>query len=406
MICAVACDVFDGANCQFTDSGGAHDGVCYFNEDTQFTALCAPPGNVAGNEACEEWHDCVPGFQCLPVTEGKSCLSLCDAEHPCETGICVFSGSRRVCLDLDHEKWGAFECGPAQTCTTGLLCADVVPSEEAIAVAPKGEPVGQPDTACYLDPAEPGAGPEVKVTGCLGVFGLASNTVDLEVTYFLDGYLDDPIAGPAVAVDNIDCESGGYYEMTGVPTNTRLVRKTSCPPSLPDCGFKDTWQFHVYLDASTAASGTISGKDNAEANTFVTSEATWLLIPRTLGFSSGIDKDHGMVAGRIKDCDSNHIMGAVVGISVPVKRIAYFDGAEGTLDDMGNEKASDPDSARDATNSDGLYAAVDVGPGPASVNSQILVEKSVVSLGVHKIDVMPNSMIILDFKGKTSGLNP
>jgi hypothetical protein len=402
-ICASACDVFDAANCEFTDARGAHEGQCYLNADTQFDALCAPPGEVAGGDACAGWNDCIPGFQCLSAAEAKSCLAPCDAEHPCASGTCDETGSQRACV---NHSCGATDCGPAQTCTPELLCADI-PSEEAVAVAPKGEPVGQPDTACYLDPPETGVGPaEVKVTGCVDVFGLASNTIDLEVTYYRDGMLDDPIAGPAVAVDDIDCESGGYYELAGVPTNKLLARKVACPASMPDCGFKDTWQFDVYLDASTAAGGAISGRNNAEANVQVVSEATWLLIPRTLGLSAGIQKGRGMAAGRVKDCDLNHIMGAVAGISAPARVLAYFNGAEGALDDQGNEKASDPDPARTSTNSDGLYAAVDVAPGPASINSQILVNKSVISLGVHKIEVMPNALSILDFTGKRPESDP
>jgi hypothetical protein len=296
------------------------------------------------------------------------------------------------------------DCG-GTTCTANQVCNELrvcvnKPTENAIAYIEKGEAVGAPDISCYVTTPQKGAGPEkVKVTGCVDVFGLASNTIDLEVTYYLDSKLDTPIAGPIVAVDNAECESSGYHEVENIPTNTLLVRKVACPASMPDCGFKDSWQFNIYLDAATAAGGVISEAANDDAIANVVSEATWLLIPRTVGLSSGVKKGYGVVAGRVRDCNHNPVMNAMVGMTLQPTLLAYFNGMEGKLDDQGEEKASDPDPARTTTNSDGLYAGIEIPVGDETVSALAQVDGALQSLGTFKVAIFGNSISILSFKG-------
>lgn len=320
-------------------------------------------------------------------------------------------------------------CGTSKVCVAANVTVPA-PTAAAVAYEEKGPAKGDPNIACVTTPATaPTTFDKVTVTGCVDVFGLASNTVDLEVTYYEDGNLGTPIAGPIVAVDNVECESSGYHEVEGIPTNTLLVRKVACPAATPDCGFKDSWQFNIYLDSATAVGGVISEANNDDAIANVVSEATWLLIPRTVGLSSGVKKGYGVAAGRIRDCNHDPVMNAMVGMSVAPELLAYFNGAEGTLDDQGNEKASDPDPARTTTNSDGLYAAVNLAPTTSEVACQndancseaglgftcdpttckcvrwvtIAADAQVggarQSLGKYAVAVFPDSITILSFKG-------
>lgn len=290
-------------------------------------------------------------------------------------------------------------CGTAQICNESKVCVNK-PTEDAVAYVEKGAAIGAPDVSCLTTPpATPTTFDKVKVEACVDVFGLASNTVDLEVTYYLDGDRTTPIAGPITSVTNDRCKSSGFHTAENIPTNTLLVRRVACPSSMPDCGFHDSWQFNIYLDSATAEAGVITDLANDDAIANVISDATWSLIPRTVGISGGVPKGQGVVAGRIRDCKHNPVMNVMTGMTANAKMQTYFNGAEGTIDEQGNEKGSDPDVNRMSSNKDGLYAGIAMLPGPVTVSALGLVAGALQSFGTYKVEVIADAASILSFKG-------
>jgi hypothetical protein len=298
-------------------------------------------------------------------------------------------------------KCGTMTCGDLQICNDSVVCVNK-PTEDAKALVPKTQtPIGDPNMACYSNLTPPTTFPTAKVTGCVDVFGITDNTVDLEVTYYKDGDVKNPIAGPVAATNDTDkkCVNYGKYEIDNIPTNTLLIRKVGCPSSKPKCGFHDTYQFNVYLDSAHINAGVITQDADDDAIANVVSDTTWNIFPITAGISGGIKKGNGAVAGRVRDCDHNHVMNANVGTVIQPQKLVYFNGLEGTKTSDGKEKSSDPDPNRKSTNTDGLYGMLSMSPGMTTVSGVVQVGGALTTLGSFKVEVITDAVSIMSFKG-------
>jgi hypothetical protein len=297
---------------------------------------------------------------------------------------------------------GAATCNEKQLCNDTLVCVNK-PTEDAKAYIPKQvtAPIGDPNMACYSGLVPPTDFPKAKVTGCVDVFGINDYTVDLEVSYYVDGDLSKAIAGPVVATADTTkkCNNTGYYEIDNIPTNTLLVRKVGCPSSNPKCGFHDTYQFNVYLNSAHIVGGVITQDSDDDTIANVVSDTTWNIFPLTAGIVGGIKKGHGAVAGRIRDCDHNHVFASMVGTTVPPAKLVYFNGLEGTKTADGKDKSSDPDPNRKSTNTDGLYGMLDVVPGQATISAAAQIGGVVKSMGTYKVQIVADSVTVMSFKG-------
>lgn len=299
-------------------------------------------------------------------------------------------------------------CKSDQICAYDKICVNK-PTEEAKATRDiQNNDFITPDLSCITDsPVKPQGPEKVKVKGCVDAFGISGNTVDAKITFYKEEdilqygecikekgkgncKMPDPIAS-ATSYQDTTCDDWGAYEVDNIPTNTMLVRLVT----LED--FHDSYQFNVYFPADKAKNGVITAEEYDDANANAVSNSTWNLIPRTIGLN-GITKGNGVIAGRVRDCEHYPVMNATVGTDGKPKMLVYFNGDDGKVDSDGKPKSSDPDPQRKSTNSDGLYAIVDISPGNYNVSALLLKDNQIQKLGYYTVTVFPDSATILSFK--------
>lgn len=297
-------------------------------------------------------------------------------------------------------------CSSDQICAYEKVCVNK-PSEEC--KANKDNTLIAAEYSCISESPVKPTGPEkVKVKGCVDAFGISGNTVEAEIMFYKEedilSYgncirsndatsckMPDPIVPKVISYQDQTCDDWGAYEVDGIPTNTMLVRLVR----LED--FHDTYQFNVYFPADKAKNGEINRDDYDDANANGISNSTWNLIPRTIGLL-GITKGNGVIAGRVRDCEHYPVANALVGIDGRPKMLVYFNGEEGQTDEQGKPKSSDPDLQRKSTNTDGIYAVVDIAVGNYNLAALVQKDNQILKLGYYTITVFPNSATILSFK--------
>jgi len=298
------------------------------------------------------------------------------------------------------------QCSTDQLCAYEKACVNK-PTEES--KANKDNNLISTNFSCMSDTPTKPQGPEkVKVKGCVDAFGISGNTVEAKITFYKEedilAYgeciksngkdackMPEPIVPEVTSTQDTTCDDWGAYEVDNIPTNTMLVRLVR----LED--FHDSYQFNVYFPADKAKNGVISQDEYDDANANAVSNSTWNLIPRTIGLL-GITKGNGVIAGRVRDCDHNPVMNAMVGTDGKPKMLVYFNGDEGKVDDQGKPKSSDPDPQRKSTNTDGLYAVVDIAVGNYNLAALAIKDSQIMKLGYYTVTVFPDAATILSFK--------
>jgi hypothetical protein len=107
-----------------------------------------------------------------------------------------------------------------------------------------------------------------------------------------------------------------------------------------------------------------------------------------------------VVAGRIRDCTHiNQVMNGTVGSTVSAVKLVYFNGEEGEINSEGKEKSSNPDPYRRSTNTDGLYAFMDLIPGDVTISSVAKMAGVDQSFGTLTAKIIADSVTVLSFKG-------
>ena len=103
-----------------------------------------------------------------------------------------------------------------------------------------------------------------------------------------------------------------------------------------------------------------------------------------------ITPGNGAIAGEVHDCQDFRLTNAIADVDVQKLALTYF---------SSDEDNPLPDLNALGTSKLGLYAAMDVVPGPATVAAIGLVGGQVVSLGQHKVYVYPDTVTSLTFRG-------
>jgi hypothetical protein len=103
-----------------------------------------------------------------------------------------------------------------------------------------------------------------------------------------------------------------------------------------------------------------------------------------------ITEGHGAIAGETHDCSNIRINGATVDIGAGRQLLTYF---------TDNEADPLPATSATSTSSLGLYAALDVAPGPVSVGALGLVDGKVTTVGWYQVYVYENAVTALTFQG-------
>lgn len=160
------------------------------------------------------------------------------------------------------------------------------------------------------------------------------------------------------------------YSIPGVPTNTRLVMRVTGPTNKSDTVWATTVSFNVFLSTNDRACKSLSDTDcldlsdaanpKYQLNASALSAADFVNIPVIAGLSGGISTGEGAIAGEVHDCDNVRVANVEVTTTPTADRLTYFNG---------NPVKTLPDSSRAAVGTDrlGLFAALNIKPGPVTV---------------------------------------
>lgn len=310
---------------------------------------------------------------------------------------------------------GGKDAGPKDSNTCLIDGVEVVrPAEPA--TRKDGAP---PVLDCLETPPELGPSRTVTVEGCIDIFGIGNKAKPTLRVAFYDidqnPRDDTPSYGDvAIAVKSqegplqnraAECETEGFYQLAGVPTNQRLIVKVYDSEVGPSQTAIPTYTYYALLpDERVDDNGVVEYAANLVYKT------TYDSIP-TLGGKrvegqqivyDGVGR--GVIAGEIRDCEGQVLKNAAVSSSRldSGTKIAYFDGSDDPK----------PDLTRDTTNSDGLYVvlnvATDDGANDHTVAAGILDEScegeecTCQSLGSATVYAFPDSVTILSLEGDLS----
>lgn len=105
---------------------------------------------------------------------------------------------------------------------------------------------------------------------------------------------------------------------------------------------------------------------------------------------STITPGRGAVAGEVHDCDNLRVVNAVVDIDASRPALTYF---------SDDEDKPLPQLGAKSTSVLGLYAALDVQPGPVTVAAAGVVDGQLVGVGFMRIQVFADSVTSVTFRG-------
>ncbi len=262
---------------------------------------------------------------------------------------------------------------------------------------------GAVDISCF-DPAnyppKPGQSKTVSIAGRVKIFaaGCDSKDVTIEVHKVADdGSLGDlvgtPVTTTADSPSELDTLQGSCvdgrtlrkFTYDGVPTETQVVIVTS---GAPGKGWAKLYEYAMYIsnsDPALSADGVWTHDVRALA------EDDFSTIP-SAAMGQTITPGNGALAGEIHDCGDVRLSYAMVDVDKPRKSFVY-------LND--NEDNPMPDLSRGAlgTAKLGLYAALDIKPGPIQVAAVGVLDNKLVTLGYAKAYIFENSVTAVTLRG-------
>jgi hypothetical protein len=323
------------------------------------------------------------------------------------------------------EGEGEGEVPGANECDVGGAVMPIPSDESGAAINAQVAGGGEIDLSCIGTPPEVTASTQVRLQGCIDVFGLGDRAKSgITVAVFADGQnpkTDVPEFGEveiAVQEDvgdldcagadanepaclSLGCDRKGAYAIEGIPTHVPLTMRVS---KTGDSTIIDTYSWGIVLDYLDNEA--VDGIVTYDANLIYSS--TWDSIPTLAGrlIDGGLDVSDGVgravIAGEIHDCQDRLVEGASVTTDQTdaITKITYFDG---------NDEDPKPRLSRLSTNSDGLYvvlnATTDAGSDLHTITAGIVEpgcagdECACVSLGTRTIRAFPDSVSIVTLRG-------
>ncbi len=258
---------------------------------------------------------------------------------------------------------------------------------------------GAPQVSCFEKgnyPAKPGTPATVKVSGLAKIFSHGCNSHDLQIQFYkvqrdggsTDGDLGDLVGTTTVtgaatfcmtqgtSVANSDCTTRYEcpFEYDGVPTNTELVIKTSSPSGHQD--WAPLYEYNDYIETSEVSGGVWQHDVRALA------ADDYSVIPKA-ALGQPITPGNGAIAGEVHDCGNVRLSGALAGIDQSSAGFFYFNSVEA---------APLPDLEASSTSILGLYAGLDIKPGPIVVAAMGEVDNKPVTLGYFRARIFPDSV--------------
>lgn len=256
---------------------------------------------------------------------------------------------------------------------------------------------GAPDVSCFSVAGYPppaATSQPITLHGFVRIFsnGCFSENVNVEVFRVeADGQLGasvgstttpascrEPVVGE-LDEDVEDCDERWEcaYEIEGVPSDTPLAVKTS----------GGTWQNLVAYNVYAPAAEIVDGGYEYDPRALATDDYG-VIAQAAIG--RPITAGNGAIAGEVHDCGDFRLTNAIADVDVAKLALTYF---------SSDEDNPLPDLQARGTSKLGLYSAIDVVPGPATVAAIGTVGGQIVSLGQHKVYVYPDTVTSLTFRG-------
>ncbi|RME19919.1 MAG: hypothetical protein D6806_17420 [Deltaproteobacteria bacterium] len=328
-------------------------------------------------------------------------------------------------IDQASQKCGSQYCAASESCLAGEVCVgDPTSTARACEEDPNKEniynEVEDGDLSCHNSlpcPDEqcpqqlsckdgtcgvpaPGGPDRVIFRGCVDAFGIGDITSGMKLALYLPG--QDPSGTPSQVVDTIEdrssCEYWGYFEFTDVPTNTPLVLK-----SYDEQGdFVPVYKYNLVLWSDLAQQegndwvfdtrATVTDPRTGQQISlnpwrgYAISQSTYNVILMAVGVTLG--DNQGAIAGTIRDCRYRELANIKCGTAPQAEVVTYFSNAENPR----------PELSRNSTNVNGIYAAIGIDAGNATLACQGLdAEGNKVPFGAYRVKVFPKSISIVSF---------
>jgi len=332
--------------------------------------------------------------------------------------------------DLPYDVGGPGTCGGTAIATNADVCAAVpgptncsaasdkkVESCGVLVKAPKGDNelvrttdtveyagTGPVDLSCFDPssyPPKPGESKTVAIEGRVKIFAAGCDSKDVTIEIYkvaADGNLGEMVGTPvttSVSSPAVDDEIPGncpdarvlrQFRYEGVPTETQLVIVTS---GAPGKGWAKLYEYAMYISNSDPALDLASGVWTHDLRALA--EDDFSTIP-SAAMGQTITSGNGAIAGEIHDCGDIRLSYAMVDVDKPRKTLVYL---------SDNESDPMPDLTRGAigTAKLGLYAALDVPPGPVTISAAGVLGGKLVTLGYAKAYVFPNAVTAVTLRG-------
>jgi hypothetical protein len=298
--------------------------------------------------------------------------------------------------------------------TCAQIAAPLVPRTPERDFCVEGAENQPPDLSCFgVARRVPGPSRMVTLYGVVDVFGNGGDAdgITLEVRREGPGGELGEVVGTAIssvadpcAETEIEIENGmptgemrrlGFYTIAGVPTETPLILVTRGDSGL----WKPLYTYNFVVLNEEVESGapppgacpTTPTGDRYRYRARALSVSDYRTIPLTAGIAGGIPAGRGAIAGEIHDCANVRLAFAMVGIRPSPETFVYFtDDADNPLPDL---------SRTEGTSLLGLYAGLDLPPGPVDVSALGRVNGRVVSLGWYRARIFADSVTVVSLRG-------
>ncbi|MBX3189395.1 MAG: hypothetical protein KF819_20395 [Labilithrix sp.] len=261
---------------------------------------------------------------------------------------------------------------------------------------------------CLDAPGAVGTPKTVTLKGFVRVFSSGNDSAGVKIEIFKEGEggaLGEPVGTPVVTTNNDaqnppqmpkpdwlkKCPDGGCtfraYAYAGVPTETRLIVKTS------DAAGSENWaqlyDYNIFFSNDKVKPGDeIDYEPAAVAATDINTVAS-----AAGGFT--VRPEKGLLAGEVHDCGDVRVSGATVDTDAPHEGDMFYFGE--------NESDPLPDKGRAAqgTSKLGLFGTLNLPTNvPIRVSALGKVNGETVLLGTYVVRTFPGAVTALSFRGR------
>jgi hypothetical protein len=257
--------------------------------------------------------------------------------------------------------------------------------------------------SCLDEPGAVGTPTTVTLKGHLRLFSSGGDSAGAKIEIFKendDGSLGEAIGTPVITTsDDTDvkkedwldkCPEGGCtlraYTYPGVPTETRLIIKTS--DATNGTQWAALYDYNNFFPTSAAVEGVINHEPSVVAATDINTVAS-----AAGGFTPSADK--GLLAGEVHDCGDIRLSGATVDIDAAHEGDMFYFGE--------NEADPLPDKTRTSagTSKLGLFGTLNVTTGvPVRISAIGNSNGQTVLLGTHTVQTFRGAVTSLRLRGR------